>query len=182
MCCYSCYIKWNTNNPNCCASCRTVYPPETIHIIDNNTNTNTNTNTDTSDQKMFISTKNKEILKILGEYPEERFIIFTQFPNFINSLLELLKFKQINTLTYNNFILADKITKDNTQVIILSSNTHSSGIDLSFINNLIITEPFADYLYSKTIEEQIIGRICRITQTKPVNVYKLIIKGTIEEH
>ena len=176
MCCYECYTKWNIHNPNCCASCRTIYPLDTIHIINNS-----NTNNTTKDKQMFISTKNKDILRILGNHPEERFIIFTQFPNFIISLLALLKFKHINALPYNEFILSDNITKDNTRVIILSTNTHSSGIDLSFVNNLIITEPFANYLYSKTIERQIIGRIHRITQTKPVNVYKLIIKGTIEE-
>ncbi len=42
MCCYNCYIKLNTNNPNCCASCRTVYPPETIHVINNINNINNN--------------------------------------------------------------------------------------------------------------------------------------------
>ena len=57
----------------------------------------------------------------------------------------------------------------------------SSGLDLTYYSNVIIFEPFVNYIYSREKEKQIIGRIHRINQTKPVNVYRLIIKNTIEE-
>ena len=42
-------------------------------------------------------------------------------------------------------------------------------------------EPFEDYVYSREIEKQLIGRVHRINQDRPVNVFRLIIQGTIEE-
>ena len=67
------------------------------------------------------------------------------------------------------------------RVLILSSVKNASGIDLSFVSNIIIFEPIiGDTLYLKDIEKQIIGRIYRINQTKDVNVYRFIIKDTIE--
>jgi len=71
--------------------------------------------------------------------------------------------------------------QDSTQIIILSSTQNASGIDLSFINNVIIIEPFANYLYGREIEKQLIGRVHRINQCRDVNVYRLIMRNTIEQ-
>lgn len=67
------------------------------------------------------------------------------------------------------------------QVLLMSSESMSSGLDLTYYSNVIIFEPFINYMYSREKEKQIIGRIHRINQTKLVNVFRLIIKNTIEE-
>ena len=55
-------------------------------------------------------------------------------------------------------------------------------MDLSFVRNMILFEPLrGEYSYRRDIEKQLIGRINRINQTCPMNIYKLIINGTIEE-
>jgi SNF2 family DNA or RNA helicase len=133
-----------------------------------------------NDKQQFTSTKNTEILKLI-KTTGERFIIFTQFNKLINSINHLLHSNDINALTYPEFMIASQQIKDTTQVIILSSNINASGIDLSFIHNIIIMEPFENYIYGKEIEKQLIGRVHRINQTKKVNVFRLIIKDTIEE-
>ena len=111
----------------------------------------------------------------------ERFIIFTQFDKLITTITKLLCANDIAALTYKEFASASQEVKDATQVIILSSTANASGIDLSFIHNVIIMEPFENYIYGKEIEKQLIGRVHRINQIHKVNVYRLIIKNTIEE-
>jgi len=71
---------------------------------------------------------------------------------------------------------------DNIKLLILSSVNNASGLDLSFVNNIIIFEPvIGDKLYLKDVEKQIIGRLHRINQTEIVNVYRFIINNTIED-
>ena len=67
------------------------------------------------------------------------------------------------------------------RVLIISSVKNASGIDLSFVSNIVMFEPIiGDTLYLMDIEKQIIGRIYRIGQTKDINVYRFIVKDTIE--
>lgn len=165
--CRGCFERCHALRPNQCPMCRSTAEVGEINFIGNK-------------EKQFISTKNREILKII-KTTGERFIIFTQFDKLIKSINNLLTFNGINALTYSEFASASQQVKDSTQVIILSSNVNASGIDLSFIHNVIIMEPFENYIYGKEIEKQLIGRVHRINQTHKVNVYRLIIKGTIEE-
>jgi SNF2 family DNA or RNA helicase len=67
------------------------------------------------------------------------------------------------------------------KVIILSSLNQPSGIDLSFVSNIIILEPpNGEFSFRRDMERQIIGRILRINQTKPVTVTRLVIEDSIE--
>jgi SNF2 family DNA or RNA helicase len=133
-----------------------------------------------NEEQQFTSTKNSELLRLI-KTTGERFIIFTQFDKLIKSITHLLNSNGINVMQYSNFAEASQQDKDNTQVIVLSSNANASGIDMSFIHNVIIMEPFENYFYGKEIEKQIIGRVHRINQVNKVNVYRMIIRGTIEE-
>ena len=171
--CRKCFEICNKDKPNSCIMCRDIVSADEIKFINNNNNNN---------NMQITSTKNTEILKIIKLLkPNERFIIFTQFDKCIQSIHKLLMSNNITTLIYSEFIKVAQNIKDNIQVIILSSNEYASGIDLSFVNNVIILEPFENYIYSKEIEKQLIGRVHRINQVKNVDVYRLIIKNTIEE-
>jgi SNF2 family DNA or RNA helicase len=165
--CRKCFEKCHKEHPNQCPMCRTVAQVGGIHYISNDT-------------QQFTSTKNSEILRLIKNN-DEKFIIFTQFEKLIKSIILLLNSQNINVMDYASFALASPEVKDNTQVIVLSSNSNASGIDLSFIHNVIIMEPFENYIYGKEIEKQIIGRVHRINQVCKVNVYRLIIRNTIEE-
>jgi len=124
------------------------------------------------------SSKTQEVINILQK-TNNRFLIFTQFPKIIPSLLIKLTRNNISAIEYNVF--KKTANKDDCQVIILSSETNASGIDMSFISNIIIFEPFENEYYCQEIEKQLIGRCYRIGQTNEVNVYRYICKDTIEE-
>jgi SNF2 family DNA or RNA helicase len=98
----------------------------------------------------------------------------------IDNLILTLKKYNINAIKYHDFLQSD--TQDQFKVIILSSEENAAGHDLSFINRIIIFEPFEDVMYCRSIEDQLIGRIHRIGQTKnEVYVYRLITMKTIDE-
>ena len=129
----------------------------------------------TNDVVTTISSKFAEIIKTINSIPD-KVIVFTQFGQIISKLKHIFMRHSIIAITYSEL----NVNPD-AKVIILSSVDNASGLDLSYINNVIIVEPFEDYLFGKEIEKQIIGRVHRINQTKIVNVYRMIIKHTIEE-
>lgn len=124
------------------------------------------------------SSKISQIIKILNE-TDEKFIIYTQFPEIVHNLVEILNKLNIKTTVLKKGSLVDFSV--DTRVVVASSTTESSGIDLTYFNNMIIFEPYVhNYLYMKSYEKQIIGRINRIGQTKHCNVHRLISTDTIE--
>jgi len=108
----------------------------------------------------------------------DRFIIFTQFPKLIDNLIVVL---QRHNITAIKFSVYKYLEQKDAKVIILSSDENAAGINLTEFNNVIIFEPFEDSMYCKEIEKQLIGRVHRVGQEKPVNVYRLIMLNTIEE-
>jgi SNF2 family DNA or RNA helicase len=123
------------------------------------------------------STKCRTMINLISNTPD-RFIIFTQFPKLIDNLIIVLQRHSINAVKFSVY---KHMENKNAQVIILSSDENAAGINLTEFNNVIIFEPFEDSMYCKEIEKQLIGRVHRINQTKPVNVYRLIMLNTIEE-
>lgn len=96
-------------------------------------------------------------------------------------MIDIIKYtlidEHITCQTMNEYLKNDS----NSKVLILSSIYNASGIDLSHISNIIITEPFEKMIYGTEIEKQLVGRLHRINQKNSINVYKLIIKDTIEQ-
>ncbi len=122
-----------------------------------------------------------KLLEILSS-SDNKFIIYTQYEKISNKINKLLTSNNIKNIIYSSYNDINIFKEENYQVIILNSTNMASGLDFSFVNNMIIFEPIAgNYSYLKDIEKQIIGRIHRYKQTKVSNVYRLIIKNTIEE-
>ena len=63
-------------------------------------------------------------------------------------------------------------------VLLISSKVASSGLNLQHAANHVI---FLDPLSSQAMDDQAIGRCWRLGQNKTVFVYRLIIKGTVED-
>jgi SNF2 family DNA or RNA helicase len=175
FCCEKCYQMMTSTmqmTPNNCPVCRTDHKSNDIIYVNN-------------DVKV-LGAKNIEIIKIIKSSKRydarpERFVIFTQFNKFMEPLLRMLNVNNIPAKSFDEFYKSSDEEKENTQAIVLSSSNNASGIDLSFINKLIIVEPFDDCVNGREIETQIIGRIRRVNQTEKVYVYRLYIKDTIEE-
>ena len=166
--CQMCFEKCHKNRPNTCPMCRTVAEVGEINYIG-------------LDNKMITSTKNSEILRLLNNRPLDRFIIFTRFDKFITPLVNFLAMNSISAVTFDDYRSAPANIQNTYRVIMLSANTNASGTDMSYIHNVIILEPFDNYIYGKEIEKQLIGRLHRINQTHVVDVFRIYIKDTIEE-
>jgi SNF2 family DNA or RNA helicase len=135
--------------------------------------------------KLKYSTKIDKLLEIIRctDNPDEKFIVYTQFDNLISKIFKTLNLEGIGSL---NLLDNDTITefRNNFQkrVLIISSVKNASGIDLSFVSNIIIFEPIVgDTLFLRDIEKQIVGRIYRINQTKDIKIFRFIIRESIEE-
>ncbi len=113
---------------------------------------------------------------------EGQVIIFTQYDKLIEKMTQILNNEQIPTNVFNSSMDIENFRQKHYKVIILSSKNNASGLDLSFVSNIIIFEPIiGTYNYLKDIEKQIIGRIYRINQQNKTTVHRLIVANTIEE-
>jgi len=166
--CQGCFERCHKARPNTCPMCRTPADVGEINYIG-------------LENRVITSTKNTEILRLLNMHPEERFLIFTRFDKFITPLTTFLSINDIAAQTFDEFNAASPDVRDSTRVIILSANSNASGTDMTFMNRVIIIEPFESYIYGKEIEKQLIGRLHRINQTRDVYAHRLYIKDTIEE-
>ena len=169
--CKVCSDRWRSTGRDDCVSCKKRTANDQITIISN-----------TMDKSIY-GTKLNYIIKLLKETDStEQFVIFTQYDNFIKSLSSIMINEGIDNSIYSNWKDIVDFKSMRKKAIILSSTQQTSGLDLSFISNIIMIEPLnGEFSFRRDIEKQIIGRIHRIKQVKPINVYRLIISDTIEE-
>ena len=79
-------------------------------------------------------------------------------------------------------------------MLLLSSDTFASGINLQCAQHVVLLHPYCPSdvlargeLATQSLEEaaayeaQAIGRVRRFPQTRPVCVYRLYVQGTIED-
>ncbi|EMR09914.1 hypothetical protein PNEG_01674 [Pneumocystis murina B123] len=127
-----------------------------------------------------------EILdKIKHNNSLEKTIVFSQFVEFLDLLEISLLLKGYKILRYDGRMSA--IHRDQSlfmfdqdpthTVMLISLKAGNSGLNLVSASQCILLDPF----WNPFVEEQAINRIHRIGQTKPVQIYKLVIKGTVEQ-
>lgn len=136
------------------------------------------------------STKIGNIVHFLknGLDPEDKVIIFSQWDEMLHKVGNILQEYNIKLVYCNGSVYQRKkaiksFSTDNTlNIIMLSSRNAASGINLTKANKIILFEPvYGSTEYRKEIEAQAIGRSDRIGQQRPIDVYRFIIKDTIEE-
>lgn len=172
ICCSECMQYWLIDKSSCTV-CRRNINKEKMYTI-----------TNLNQVKMKYSTKMDKLLEILSSTPKptDKVIIYTQFDNMIDKLVQTLNLEGIGSIKFEEpSQIEEYLNNESKRVLILSSVKNASGIDLSFVSNIVIFEPIiGDTLYLRDIEKQIIGRIYRINQTRDINVYRFIVKDTIE--
>jgi len=170
ICCSFCMQYWLASNSSC-SLCKKSIDTNKIYTISN-----------VNQIKLNYSTKIDKLINIINQN-NSKFIVYTQFENMISKLYETLNVEGIKSIKLETSNEINEIKNNNNiKVLILNSNKNASGIDLSFVSNIVIFEPIiGNNLFLRDIEKQIIGRIYRINQTENINVYRLIIKDTIEE-
>jgi SNF2 family DNA or RNA helicase len=163
------YITEITKSECKCPNCRETFnKSDLIKVSSNNT------------IQKYPSKINK-LIEIINSI-DKQIIIFTQYDKLIDKIKNILNNENIQTNIYNSSIDVDEFKEKKYKVIILSSTNNASGLDLSFVNNIIIFEPvIGTYNYLRDIEKQIIGRIYRINQKQKTFFHRLIISNTIEE-
>jgi DNA repair protein RAD5 len=127
-------------------------------------------------------------LKELLKEKSNKVIIFSQWDILLEKLDNILKeYGLISTNCKGTVYQKKKAIKEFTSkhdknIIMLSSNNAASGINLTIANKIILLEPvYGSKQYRSNIENQAIGRSDRIGQNKPIDVFRFIIKDTIEE-
>ena len=171
ICCSECMGYWLSSN-NSCTVCKRTVNKNKIYTI-----------TNLNQVKLKYSTKIDKLLEIMNSKSDKKFIVYTQFDNLISKLHQTLNSEGFGCIKLER---PDQIEefKNNPakKVLIISSVKNASGIDLSFVSNIVIFEPIiGNTLFLRDIEKQIVGRIYRINQTENINIYRFIIKDTIEE-
>lgn len=116
---------------------------------------------------------------------KQKVLIFTQFVKNIpffekNFIKHNIKYDIINGKTNKKerFEIAEDFNNnEDINVLIISLKAGSLGLNLTSANNVILY----DIWWNKAVENQAIDRVHRIGQKRGVNVFKLIMKNTIEE-
>jgi SNF2 family DNA or RNA helicase len=171
-----------------CPTCNTFMNNNDIYLLTDKTNScnytelsnivNSVKSTKIGNIIYFIKTQLKE---------DDKLILFSQWDEILHKVGNLLKEHNINIVYCNGTIYQRKKAINNfcknkdINVILLSSRNAASGINLTEANKIILLEPvYGTQEYRYDIESQAIGRSNRIGQKRPIDVYRFIIKDTIE--
>ena len=115
-----------------------------------------------------------------------KILVFTQFPQTLSILKRVLKQNEIvyQSIEGNMCMkkresnLFDFQSNENCSVFLLSLRAGAAGINLTCANVLVFIDPSPNF----AMENQAIGRIMRLGQTKEVHVYRLLIRKSVEEN
>ncbi|KAK0213994.1 SNF2 family N-terminal domain-containing protein [Armillaria fumosa] len=139
-------------------------------------------------------TKVVEMIKILRMIRQrsrqtgvkEKTIVFSRWTGVLDRLTSILDRYHFKSVMYDgrmNKAAKDLAIQDITvaesdiDVMLVSLMAGGTGLNLVACNNVI----FMDLWWNPAVEEQAFNRVHRIGQTKPVEVYKLVVPNTIED-
>ncbi|EEH52499.1 SNF2 super family [Micromonas pusilla CCMP1545] len=134
------------------------------------------------------------VQSLRGFNPDERVLIFIQYPDLMKQVSDVLddaniKYLKLKGSVHQQCAALDEFQKEKLRpgdarvLMLLSRDESASGANLTTANHAIFVHPLetnTQYEYDAS-ETQAIGRIRRYGQTKLVHVHRLIAKDTIEE-
>ncbi|MGK7894018.1 MAG: DEAD/DEAH box helicase [Xenococcus sp. (in: cyanobacteria)] len=129
-------------------------------------------------------------LELLGELLEEllenkhKALLFSQFVDHLHIIRDYLAQKQISyqyldgsTPAKQRKIKVDKFQGGEGDVFLISLKAGGTGLNLTAADYVIHMDPW----WNPAVEDQASDRAHRIGQQRPVTIYRLVTKGTIEE-
>ena len=180
----------NTSNIKC-PTCNNVMSNKEIYILNNTQNIYSDNITEISSIIQTVkSTKIGTIIHFLKNNidPDDKIILFSQWDELLHKVGDILSSYNITPIYCKGSVYQRKraitsFCKDSTaNLIMLSSRNAASGINLTIANKIILLEPiYGSQEYRHDIESQAIGRADRLGQNRPIDIYRFIIKDTIEE-
>lgn len=189
MYCFQCIKDIVKSNPKCPLCMKPVQLKEISLISFEDLTAKTNTK-DIRDKITLISKIGTKLANLIFYIKncKEKCIVFSQWDSLLKKVGDVLDTYGVkNVFCRGNVWTRDKAirdftTKDNIQVIMLSSESAAAGTNLTTATKVILLEPVnGSYEYRKNTEGQAIGRAHRTGQTKQVTVVRFIIKDTVEE-
>lgn len=115
---------------------------------------------------------------------EHKMLIFSQFTSMLDILSKELEQRKISyyiitgaTAKEKRLELVKKFNSDDVPIFLISLKAGGTGLNLTGADMVIHYDPW----WNISAQNQATDRAHRIGQTKIVTVYKLIVKGTIEE-
>ena len=135
--------------------------------------------------RTFSSAKLDMCLELIDEVVEgqRKVLIFSQFTQMLDIVAAALKDRKVRHLylsgkTRKRQPLIDAFNTDPAfPVFLISLKAGGTGLNLTAADTVVIFDPW----WNPSVENQAVDRAHRIGQTKPVNVYRLLTIGTIEE-
>jgi superfamily II DNA or RNA helicase len=137
-------------------------------------------------QSTVASSKMRRLLELLEELRTEghRALVFSQFTSHLALVREALDKAGFSYLYLDGSTPAGKRAKlveafqdGEGELFLISLKAGGTGINLTGADYVIHLDPW----WNPAVEDQATDRAHRIGQTKPVTVYRLITRGTIEE-
>ena len=117
--------------------------------------------------------------------PCHKVLLFSQFTSMLETLQERLEQEGISyyvltgsTPKERRLDLVERFNADETNVFCISLKAGGTGLNLTAADIVIHFDPW----WNLAVQNQATDRAHRIGQTNIVNVYKLIMKDTIEEN
>ena len=112
-----------------------------------------------------------------------RVLVFSQFVEMLNHIRAALDeddvvYEYLDGSTKDRIERVDRFNQDDSvPVFLISLKAGGTGLNLTGADTVVHFDPW----WNPAVEDQATDRAHRIGQTKNVNVYKLIAKGTVEE-
>lgn len=134
--------------------------------------------------KRIRSAKLDYVMEILPQMIEEKrkILLFSQFTSMLHLLEEEMQqlkipYSLLTGSTVNRKEAVDAFQKGSVPIMLLSLKAGGVGLNLTSADTVIHYDPW----WNPSAEDQATDRAHRMGQTKNVFVYKLIMKGTLEE-
>ena len=193
-CIYNTYKSNTKNNINIkCPCCNNIISIKDLYLLKNDKNDKSNDISTIELNSIIENVKSTKIGNIIHFLKttlkkDDKVILFSQWDELLHkvgSKLEQFKIKIVycdGTVYKKKRAISSFIKNEDVNVILLSSCNAASGINLTIANKIILLEPiYGSQEYRKDIESQAIGRADRLGQKRPIEIYRFIIKETIEE-
>lgn len=170
--CFKCIIT-ALNTQGCCPYCREAMTIGQLTVIDNNLNKNKN------NEKKEILSKNENLLKILQNSKDSKFMIFS---NYLETFYNIQEYLDLNKIKYGILSGSEKIIKKNINLFekgkinVLMSNLNNQGLDLHMVTDIIIYHKL-----NEEIEANVISRGQRLGRVKPLNVHYLYYDNELDD-
>jgi len=129
-------------------------------------------------------------LRVFGETVEEllennhRALVFSQFVGHLTLIREYLDDRNISyqyldgsTPVKQRKKAVDAFQQGEGELFLISLKAGGSGLNLTAADYVIHMDPW----WNPAVEDQASDRAHRMGQTRPVTIYRMIVKGTIEE-